>query len=174
MKGQITGRRYLYATVFIDHFSDFTYVHLQETLTSADTLNAKHAFEAKCHTHEVPVMHYHCDNGQFADNAFNNSVSSSRQTISYCFVNAHFQNGRAEKKIAISGNQLERNYYTLSIAGRLQSIHTSGQTRCDTQMASTTCCQQHKMQHAHYNCFRTPRSTPISRTFIRFLPSSCA
>ena len=57
MKGRITGRRYLYATVFIDHYSDFTYVHLQETLTSADTLNAKHAFEAKCRMHEVPVMH---------------------------------------------------------------------------------------------------------------------
>ena len=49
--------------------------------------------------HDVPVMHYHCDNGRFADNAFKSSVETSGQTISYYGVNAHFQNGRAEKKI---------------------------------------------------------------------------
>ena len=86
MKGRITGHRYQYATVFIDHYSDYTYVHLQETLTSADTITAKKAFEAKCRMHNVPVMHYHCDNGRFADNAFKSSVETSGQTILYCGV----------------------------------------------------------------------------------------
>ena len=46
------------------------------------------------------VQHsYHCDNGRFADNAFKQSVAASNQTITYCGINAHFQNGRAEQKI---------------------------------------------------------------------------
>ena len=46
------------------------------------------------------VQHsYHCDNGRFADDAFKQSVAASNQTITYCGINAHFQNGRAEQKI---------------------------------------------------------------------------
>ena len=45
------------------------------------------------------MTHYHADNGQFADNLFLEDVTKSRQTISFCGVNAHFQNGIAEKRI---------------------------------------------------------------------------
>ena len=47
----------------------------------------------------MSVRHYHADNGRFADNEFIKSVNSSGQMISYCGVNAHFQNGIAEKQI---------------------------------------------------------------------------
>jgi hypothetical protein len=47
----------------------------------------------------VTIKHYHADNGRFADNAFMQSVAESGQTISFCGVNAHFQNGIAEKRI---------------------------------------------------------------------------
>ena len=99
LKGRITGRRYGYATVFVDHFSDYTYVHMSESNTSVETIQAKHAFEARSSMMGVKVQHYHCDNGRFADNAFKQSVAKSNQNITYCGVNAHFQNGRAEKKI---------------------------------------------------------------------------
>ncbi len=45
------------------------------------------------------MKHYHADNGRFADNGFVNHVSKNRQSITYCGVNAHFQNGVAEKRI---------------------------------------------------------------------------
>ena len=112
MKGRITKRRYKYATIFTDHFSNYTYVHLQETLTSADTIKAKEAFEAHSRSLGVIIQHYHCDNGRFADNAFMNSVRTSKQTITFCGVNAHFQNGRAEKKIR-----------DLRESGRTQLLH---------------------------------------------------
>ncbi len=47
----------------------------------------------------VKVSHYHADNGRFADNGFLGDVARNNQTISFCGVNAHFQNGRAEKRI---------------------------------------------------------------------------
>ena len=63
MKGKLTTRRYKYATVFVDHFSRYTYIHLQKTLTSEETLEAKNAFEAHCRKHNVIVENYHADNG---------------------------------------------------------------------------------------------------------------
>ena len=47
----------------------------------------------------MTVRHYHADNGRFADHGFVNHVIKNRQSISYCGVNAHFQNGMAEKRI---------------------------------------------------------------------------
>jgi hypothetical protein len=76
-----------------------SYVHLQESLTSADTVEAKEAFEAFSRNMGVRIQHYHADNGRFADNGFMNAVRQNQQTISLCGVNAHFQNGIAEKSI---------------------------------------------------------------------------
>ena len=99
LKGSLTKRRYRAATIFVDHASRLSYVHLQESLSSDDTVQAKKAFEACARSHGVVVRHYHADNGRFADNLFIESVANSGQTISYCGVNAHFQNGIAEKRI---------------------------------------------------------------------------
>jgi hypothetical protein len=49
--------------------------------------------------HSVTVKHYHANNGYIADNAFLKSIAESGQTISFCGINAHFQNGIAEKQI---------------------------------------------------------------------------
>jgi hypothetical protein len=76
-----------------------SYVHLQESLTSADTLEAKEAFESFSRNMGVRIQHYHADNGRFADNSFMNTVKQQKHTISFCGVNAHFQNGIAEKRI---------------------------------------------------------------------------
>ena len=99
MKGKLTTRRYKYATVFVDHFSRYTYVHLQKTLTSEETLEAKNAFEAHCRKHDVIVENYHADNGQFANNLYVQDIRNKGQTITYCGVNAHWQNGIAERMI---------------------------------------------------------------------------
>jgi len=45
------------------------------------------------------INHYHADNGRFSDNAFMNDVKQQHQSISFCGVNSHFQNGIAEKRI---------------------------------------------------------------------------
>jgi hypothetical protein len=76
-----------------------SYVHLQESLTSAYTVEAKEAFEAFARNMGVRIQHYHADNSRFADNGFMNAVKQQQQTISFCGVNAHFQNGIAEKRI---------------------------------------------------------------------------
>jgi hypothetical protein len=62
-------------------------------------VEAKHAFEAFARSFGIRILHYHADNGRFADNLFLKDVETSGQTISFCGVNAHFQNGIAEKMI---------------------------------------------------------------------------
>jgi hypothetical protein len=99
LKGKLTRRRYKAATIFVDNFSRISYVHLQESLTSADIVEAKEAFEAFTRNMGVRIQHYHADNGRFADNGFMNDVKQHQQTISFCGVNAHFQNGIAKKRI---------------------------------------------------------------------------
>jgi hypothetical protein len=99
LKGTPTKLRYRYVTVFVDHYSGLSFVYLQKTITSEETVEAKRAFEAYAKTLNVQIRHYHADNGRFADNLFIKAVKEAGQTISFCGVNAHFQNGRAEKRI---------------------------------------------------------------------------
>ena len=70
-----------------------------KTITSQETVEAKIAFESYAREHGVNIQHYHADNGRFADKEFVSHVTRSGQSISYCGVNAHWQNGRAEKRI---------------------------------------------------------------------------
>jgi hypothetical protein len=70
MKGKLTKRRYRCATIFVDHFSCLRFVHLQIHNSSAETLGAKRAFETFAAEHGVRILHYHCNNCRFQDNAF--------------------------------------------------------------------------------------------------------
>ena len=95
----LTQQRYKFATVFVDQFSRYTFVYLQKRITSLETVMAKHAFKRSAEQRGVKIIHYHADNGWFADNTFIQDCQASRQSISYCGVNAHFQNGIAERRI---------------------------------------------------------------------------
>ena len=99
LKGIPTTKRYTAATIFVDHFSRLSFVHPQTSLSSEDTLQAKRAFERYCGSHNVKIQHYHADNGRFVDKLFIEDIRSQNQQITYCGVNAHFQNGVAEKRI---------------------------------------------------------------------------
>ncbi len=99
LKRALTKKRYTAATVFVDHYSRLKYIHLMTKLTSEETIGAKQAFEHFAKQHGVRILHYHCDNGQFADNAFKNNCSAKGQCLTFCGVNAHFQNGTTEKAI---------------------------------------------------------------------------
>jgi hypothetical protein len=101
LKGILTKRRYACATLFVDHYLRLGYVHMQQQLTSDEKVEAKHAFDAFSRSQGITIKHYHADNGRFADNAFLQDIKEAilSQSITYCGVNAHFQNEIAEKRI---------------------------------------------------------------------------
>ena len=98
-RDQPTTSCYRGASVFADHTSGFTYVHLHQAMTTQETIDAKHAFEHIAKQHAIRIRHYHYDNGRFADRAFMDDICKAGQTISFCGVGAHHQNGVAERRI---------------------------------------------------------------------------
>jgi hypothetical protein len=98
-RGTPTVQRYVGATVFVDHHSDFTYVHLMIKMNAETTAEAKLAFERVAASYGATVRHYHSDNGLFDTKAFKASISKAGQTLSFCGVNAHHQNGKTKNRI---------------------------------------------------------------------------
>jgi hypothetical protein len=103
MVGQIEGiptqQWYHYVTAFVDQFSGLSFVHLQKTSSGDETLDAKMAFEGFARSLNVQIQHYHADNRRFCENLWMSNVRKKGQTISFCGVNAHFQNRVAERRI---------------------------------------------------------------------------
>lgn len=99
IKGWLTKKRYRVATIFVDHFSGLSYIHLQKSTNADETLEAKLAFERYASKFKVQVKSYQADNGRFAENKFMAAIKDSGQTITFCGVNAHFQNAVAERRI---------------------------------------------------------------------------
>ena len=58
--------------------------------------NVSLTFAAK---YSIKIQHYHCDNGQFFNNAFKQACQNTCQQLTFCGVNAHFQNGIAKQFI---------------------------------------------------------------------------
>lgn len=98
MSGFLTSQRLWGCTTFVDHVSDYVYVHLMRDMTLDETLLAKAAWEKVMAQAGRTVKHYHADNGRFADNGFIDSVNDSDQKITFCGVGAHHQNGIVENK----------------------------------------------------------------------------
>jgi GAG-pre-integrase domain len=98
-KGWLTTKRYRVATVFVDHFSDLSYIYLQQTKSSEETKEAKISFERYANQSGVKICRYQADNGRFADKLFREHIQQSGQALTFCGVNAHFQNAVAERRI---------------------------------------------------------------------------
>eukprot|EP00957_Ditylum_brightwellii_P153009 11646966-Ditylum_brightwellii.AAC.1 len=64
LKGILITKRFKAVTVFIDHFSNATFIYVQESLDAEKTLAAKSAFEAWSREKGVLIKHYHANNGR--------------------------------------------------------------------------------------------------------------
>jgi len=94
MSGHLTNLRVMAAMIFVDHFLDHVYVYLMKDLTLSEPILAN--FLASL---GIESKAYHADNGCFADKGFRDDCTSSNQTITFCGVGSHHQNGLAERKI---------------------------------------------------------------------------
>ena len=92
--------------------TDFIYVHLIPSATTAATMAAKHAYERVAKSYGVQVKAWRADNLRFNSREFMASCDQAGQTYTYCGVGAHHQNAIAESKIK-----------TVSYAGRTLLLH---------------------------------------------------
>jgi hypothetical protein len=141
MTGWITKQRYRYATIFVEHRSDLTFIYLQRSATADETIEGKKAFEKFCAHRGVQVSHYHADNGIFKAAKFVHECRNKGQSLSFASVNAHHQNGRAERRIR-----------TLQEMARTQLIHAHKRW----PMAVTTNLWPYAMRMAANSLNETP------------------
>ena len=99
--GRHTRDRITCVTCFKDHVSDFSYSYLQRSSDGESTLNAKHSFESMNSDFGVSIKSYHADNGRFAEKSFRDDISNCQQSISFCGVGSHHQNGIIERHIGL-------------------------------------------------------------------------
>ena len=107
--GTLTHARFGGAVLFVDHFSNFVYVHLISSPTAEATLAAKHAYERIARTHGVTIKRYRGDNSRFDEKGFQDDCHRQHQEFSYCGVGAHHANGIAEagvKRVCYSARTL--------------------------------------------------------------------
>ena len=99
MTGKLTTRRYKYATVFVDQATRLGYTYFQTSADAEETIKAKKAFEEYALQRGIQVRAYHADNGIFRANKWLDACKENRQPITFAGVNAHHQNGIAERRI---------------------------------------------------------------------------
>ncbi len=99
LKGKLTKKCYKCTTISVNHHSCLRFVILQVDNSSTETAVAKCTFEQYTAEHCVRIQHYHCNNEQFHDNALQQAYCNTRQKLTFCSVNAHFQNGIAKQAI---------------------------------------------------------------------------
>ena len=99
MSGFLTSDHFWAATVFFDHATSYMCTHLQRGQTHIESIEAKAAYELMEATFVIRVKEFHTDNWIFAEEGFKSDVSNNKQTIRYCRVVSHFQNGIAEANI---------------------------------------------------------------------------
>ena len=101
MDGRHTRDRISCGSVFIDTTTGYSFTHMQTSTDCEQTLLGKAMFERNANSHNVVIRSYHADNGIFAEKAFTDQVRNDNQTITYCGVGAHHQNGIVERKIGL-------------------------------------------------------------------------
>ena len=65
--------------MFVDHVSDFFYIHLKIYLSLVETFLAKAAMGKTMPQAGRTVFHYHTDNGRFDDYVFVEAINSKYQ-----------------------------------------------------------------------------------------------
>jgi hypothetical protein len=70
-KGALTKTHYKSTTINVNQYSRLKFVYLMTSnLTLSETINTKRAFKNFATMQGVRILHYHCNNGWFANNNF--------------------------------------------------------------------------------------------------------
>ena len=99
MKGKPSTSNYGAATLFVDHASRFLHLSLHCSTGAQEAIKAKHKFERTVTKDGITIKEYHADNGVSQSKLFQASCDIQDQKITFCGVNAHHQNGIAERQI---------------------------------------------------------------------------
>jgi hypothetical protein len=98
-RGKPTKAKYTTASLYVDHASRYTFVKCHFTTNGTEAVEGKRLFEQLAHSHGISVKAYRADNGIMACQEYVQYAAIHQQTITYCGINQHEQNGIAERAI---------------------------------------------------------------------------
>ena len=101
-------------TIFVDISSGYIEVFPQVSLRASETIYNKRKFERTLNNFGHTVNSYLGDNGVYKSNEFQDELKQRGQTMEFCGVGAHHQNGVAERAIR-----------TVSESARTMMLHAS-------------------------------------------------
>ena len=99
MKGILLNKRYKYATVYVYQVAKLSFTYLQKTATAEETIEGKEAFERYAPDRRLTIRAYHADNSILRANKWVADCVRKGQPLTFVGVNAHHQNGLAERRI---------------------------------------------------------------------------
>ena len=116
--------RYVGYNVFVDHYSDFTNVHIILKLNAESTVKSELLFERVYDWYGVGFLCCHEYTGLLDTKMFKEELKNVKQNFSFCGVNYHHQNGKADNIIKDVNIEART---TLLHAGHIfpRSIHNS-------------------------------------------------
>ena len=94
-----TGANIWGATVFVDCATHWLEIQLIQDSSGESIFEAKNSIERDFMTHGVAPERYHADNGRYTENRFKADCKAKLQSLTFCWVGAHQQNGISESKI---------------------------------------------------------------------------
>ena len=112
--GKTSSDQYVGGCIFVDHMSGYIHVEPQLGFSTSESIRAVITFEKLCLDNGTLIQKFLADNGAFKAKDFVNHIRNNNQRIQYCGVNAHHQNGIAE-----------RNIRTVSDMSRAMMLHAS-------------------------------------------------
>jgi hypothetical protein len=98
-KGSPSSSSYHAGSLFTDHASRFLHFVPHCSTGAEEAVLAKRLFEHLASTHHRSIKRYHADNGVFTTKLFRDACNSQHQQLTLCGVDAHHQNGIAERFI---------------------------------------------------------------------------
>ena len=97
--GKPTKLKYTTISIFVDSISKKIFAEFQETATAEETIAAKTSVEQQAFEEGVKFKRFRANNGIYKSKEFHLNIEKCGQTITFCGVGAHHQNGVAERYI---------------------------------------------------------------------------
>ena len=86
-------------TMCVDQATRLGHVNLQADVTVETTLKGKQDYERHASSHGITIRGHHADNGIFKAKGWVNDCNEKNQSLTFAAINAHHQNGMAERRI---------------------------------------------------------------------------
>jgi hypothetical protein len=95
-KGSASAQRYNYVSIWVDHSSTFVYITFHSSKAATKLVQSKTEFEQYAARFNVKIENIRADNGVYTAQLFRDSCLRQQQDLTFCAVDAHWQNGVTE------------------------------------------------------------------------------